>query len=110
MTIKSAFLFGACLFFLNGMAQPKLQLNLDWKHFLSKQDLVWNQMPKDYFEGAFVGNGLLGAMVFKDEQQPNALRFEIGRTDVYDHRTAMPSAYETSRLPIGQFLISPKGR
>jgi hypothetical protein len=110
LTLKSAFLFGVCLFFLNGMAQPKLQLSLDWKHFLSKQDLVWNQMPKDYFEGAFVGNGLLGAMVFKDDQQPNALCFEIGRTDVYDHRTAMPSAYETSRLPIGQFLISPKGQ
>ena len=38
-----------------------------------------------------------------------ALRFEIGRTDVYDHRTASPSAYETSRLPIGQLLLKPVG-
>jgi hypothetical protein len=66
-------------------------------------------MPKDYFEGAFVGNGLLGAILFKDDQLPNTLRFEIGRTDVYDHRTPEPSAYETSRLPIGQLLLTPVG-
>jgi hypothetical protein len=106
---KYYLLLVGCCWLLNSLAQPKLQLSLDWKSFLSKQDLVWNTMPKDYFEGAFVGNGLLGAMVFQDDQLPNALLFEIGRTDVYDHRTAMPSAYETSRLPIGQFLISPKG-
>ena len=86
-----------------------LKLAVDWKSFLSKQDLIWNRIPNDYFEGAFVGNGLLGAMLFKDDQEPNALRVEIGRTDVYDHRTAAASAYETSRLPIGQLLLKPKG-
>lgn len=95
-----------------GFAQKKtgrVSLQLSWPAFLAKQDLVWDQLPEDYFAGAFVGNGLLGAILFKDDQLPNTLRFEIGRTDVYDHRTLAPSAYETSRLPIGQGLLRPVG-
>jgi hypothetical protein len=88
---------------------PSVKLAIDWPKFLSQHDMVWDTMPADYFEGAFVGNGLLGAILFKDDQQPNTLRFEIGRTDVYDHRTPEPSAYETSRLPIGQLLLTPVG-
>lgn len=86
-----------------------VRLNVNWEQFLSKQDLIWETMPADYFEGAFVGNGLLGTIMFKDDQQPNTLRFEIGRTDVYDHRTPTPDAYSTCRLPIGQLLLTPVG-
>ena len=90
-------------------AKPTIKLNINWANYLSKQDLLWDEVPKDYFAGAFVGNGLLGTIIFKDDIDTTALRFEIGRTDVYDHRTASPSAYETSRLPIGQLLLKPIG-
>ena len=90
--------------------KPMLKLNVDWENYLAKQDLIWDTMPQDYFAAAFVGNGLLGAILFKDDSLPNTLRFEIGRTDVYDHRTKLPSAYETSRLPIGQLLLTPIGQ
>ncbi|MDP4619664.1 MAG: hypothetical protein NWS87_04025 [Sediminibacterium sp.] len=86
-----------------------LQLDVNWASHLKQHDLLWNSIPKDYFAGAYVGNGLLGTILFKDDQLPNTLRFEIGRTDVYDHRTASPSAYETSRLPIGQLLLTTVG-
>jgi hypothetical protein len=86
-----------------------VKLNVDWPKFMAQHDLVWNKLPADYFEGAFIGNGLLGAIIFKDDIEANSLRFEIGRTDVYDHRTKGSSAYETSRLPIGQLLLTPKG-
>lgn len=88
----------------------QIRLQVNWQTYLAQQDLTWNKMPKDYFEGAFAGNGLLGVILFKDDQLPNTLRFEIGRTDVYDHRTPEPSAYETSRLPIGQLLVTPLAR
>ena len=39
-------------------------------------------------EGPFIGNGMLGMIVYVDPQQPNGLRFEIGRSDVYDRREA----------------------
>lgn len=92
-----------------GQTDAAVHLEVDWQEFLARHDLVWHAVPQDYFEGAFVGNGLLGALLFADDQMPNALRFEIGRTDVYDHRTPSPSAYETSRLPIGQLLLAPVG-
>lgn len=91
------------------LAQETIRLKIDWLNYLAQHDLAWNKLPKDYFEGAFAGNGLLGTILFKDDLLPNTLRFEIGRTDVYDHRTPEPSAYETSRLPIGQLLLTPVG-
>jgi len=102
----------AFLFVLNAVAQnnSNVKLNVNWSKQLAQHDLVWNEIPKDYFAGAFVGNGLLGTILFKDDQLANTLRFEIGRTDVFDHRTASPSAYETSRVPIGQLLLTPVGK
>ena len=92
-----------------GQFSSPVKLQVNWANYLSNHDLVWNTMPKDYFEGAFAGNGILGTILFKDDQEPNTLRFEIGRTDVYDHRTPNAGAYETSRLPIGQLLVTPVG-
>jgi hypothetical protein len=84
-----------------------VQLKVDWQKYLAQHDLVWNQMPADYYEGPFVGNGLLGTVIFKDDQKPNTLRFEIGRVDVYDHRTK--GGNSVGRLPIGQLLLTPVG-
>lgn len=67
--------------------------------FLSRHDLLWDQMPPDWASGAFQGNGLLGAMI---SQQPNSnnLRWHIGRTDVYF--TAKPG--NQYRVPIGDLV------
>src|SRR5665647_246825 len=94
----------------SGTAASLVKLDVNWMQFLSKQDLIWDTMPADYFAGPFVGNGLLGTIIFKDDQEPNTLRFEIGRTDVYDHRTKEANAYETPRLPIGQLLLTSVGK
>ena len=89
---------------------PQVNLNVNWKDYLSRHDMVWDTMPGDYFEAPFVGNGLLGTIVFKDNLQPNTLRFEIGRTDVYDHRSKdLPIAHYGGRIPIGQLLLSTAG-
>ena len=90
---------------------PQVNLNVNWKDYLSRHDMVWDTMPGDYFEAPFVGNGLLGTIVFKDNLQPNTLRFEIGRTDVYDHRSKdLPIAHYGGRIPIGQLLLSTAGQ
>ena len=94
----------------SGATNPQVRLHVDWPKYLGQHDLVWERMPEDYFEGAFVGNGLFGAMVFKDDQQPNTLRFEMGRSDVYDHRTdGTRLGHAKIRLPIGQLLLTPRG-
>jgi hypothetical protein len=97
------------------MAQQQIgvspvNLKVNWQANLSRHDMVWDTMPGDYFEAPFVGNGLLGTIVFKDNLQPNTLRFEIGRTDVYDHRSKdLPIAHYGGRIPIGQLLLSTAG-
>jgi len=90
--------------------RSQVNLNVNWQDFLSRHDMVWDTMPGDYFEAPFVGNGLLGTIVFKDNLLPNTMRFEIGRTDVYDHRSKdLPIAHYGGRIPIGQLLLSTAG-
>jgi hypothetical protein len=94
----------------NQVKAPLVKLSVNWQDYLSRHDMVWKSMPADYFEGAFVGNGLLGTIIFKDNLQPNTLRFEIGRSDVYDHRSMdMPAAHYRGRIPIGQLLLTSAG-
>lgn len=102
-------LFNFCVVAQNIPSKSLLNLRVNWANHLNQHDLLWNTIPNDYFSGAYVGNGLLGTILFKDHLLPNTIQFEIGRTDVYDHRTASPSAYETSRLPIGQLLLTTIG-
>ena len=93
----------------NARAVPPVSLKIDWPAFLAKQDPVWNRMPANYYEGPFAGNGLLGTVLYRDDLSTNSLRFEIGRTDVYDHRPGNAMHYRC-RLPIGHLLITPVGR
>ncbi len=99
-------LFGS----MNLPAAPLVTNAVDWPRFLAQHDLVWKSLPMDYYEGAFVGNGLLGTIIFRDKVETNSLRFEIGRTDIYDHRPNGSAMYERCRLPIGQGLLTPVGQ
>ncbi|MEN8663131.1 MAG: glycosyl hydrolase family 95 catalytic domain-containing protein [Lentimonas sp.] len=88
-------------------------LRVNWPQFIAKQDLHWNEVPKEWKEAPFVGNGLMGSMLF--QTAPNQLTIQIGRQDVQDHR--MQSGKEAtdrvlpdqSRLPIGYFTLNTVG-
>ena len=80
---------------------------LDWASFLAKHDPLWDRFPAHYEQGPFAGNGLLGSIVYADREERTALRFEIGRTDVYDHRDEEGGTFGHCRLPIGQVLLVP---
>jgi hypothetical protein len=75
---------------------------VDWEKFLSRQDPVWEKLPTRFDHGAFLGNGMLGTTIFQDGGQ--AIRFEIGRSDVTDHRR------DNARLPIGGMLLKTVGK
>lgn len=76
---------------------------VDWPKFLSRHDLVYARLPEKWGEGAFTGNGLLGAMVYKTDDG-KALRFRIGRSDVMVQGAGSPH-----RLPIGDLVLVPQG-
>ena len=94
-------------FFVKGQI-PILNDQIDWKSFLSRHDLIWEKTPDDYFNAPFLGNGLLGAMIYQPKGEP--LRLEIGRTDVVDHRNSEArSIVDNGRLPVGYFTFETNG-
>jgi alpha-L-fucosidase 2 len=100
MCFKIRFAFYACLaiFFTMQTAHAQLTDKIDWRAFMSRHDMIWNKMPKGWDQGAFLGNGQLGAMIFGDSK---SVHFRIGRTDVTFHG---------NRIPVGELLLTPVGK
>jgi len=76
--------------------------NVDWDVFLRRHDPIWETLPTRFDDGAFLGNGLLGAMIYREGE--NRLRWEIGRSDVTEHRR------DNHRLPIGGLVLETRGK
>ncbi len=72
----------------------EVRSEVDWEKFLARQDLVWNSLPTNWESGAFIGNGLLGAMIYSGET--NTLQWDVGRSDVTD---------KGDRVAIGRFVM-----
>lgn len=80
---------------------------VDWPAFLQKQDLTWDVLPEHWYESAFMGNGMLGLMVYKEPGQ-NYIRLETGHCGVHDHRPGT-GLFANPRLLTGHFAIHPQG-
>jgi len=101
--------------YLIANAQQNTPKNIiNWAEFLAQHDIIYKRLPENYYEGAYVGNGLLGTILYRDDKKPNTIRFDIGRSDVYDHRSTemLKGKYPSGkvRLPIGQLLLCPVGK
>ncbi|MFE6754010.1 glycoside hydrolase family 95-like protein [Streptomyces sp. NPDC057684] len=79
-----------------------------WRTVLDDADLVWQKMPKTWYEGPYLGNGLLGSGIYQ-EPGKNAIRFNIQHSEVQDHRPEFGSLFGLARLPIGHFTLEPVG-
>ncbi|KJD37257.1 hypothetical protein PW52_02190 [Tamlana sedimentorum] len=86
---------------------------------MGQHDLVWEDIPQQWAEGAFIGNGQLGMMLYAKLDE-NRFNFHVGRQDVTDHRKA-PSKktsrgvdganlLDFSRLDIGKMVLRPVGK
>lgn len=110
--LKFNFLFISLFLSLFSSAK-EVEQTLNWSDFLSQHDIIYKRLPENYYEGAYVGNGLMGTILYRDQLKPNTIRFDIGRSDVYDHRTPEmeKGKYKSAkvRLPIGQLLLTPVG-
>jgi len=93
---------------------------LDWPGFLAQHDMIWKELPLQWNEGVFTGNGQVGMMVYATLMD-NRIDFHLGRQDVTDHRKA-PEAktsmgvpgtsvmYDFPRLDIGRMALRPSGK
>ena len=93
---------------------------VDWPAFLARQDPVWEELPTQWNEGAFAGNGNMGFVVYANLRE-NRLVFHLGRADVTDHRKApdrktslgVPGAdvfFDFPRLDVGRISLVPSGK
>ena len=94
------FILNAC----NNAKEKYVRNSVNYEQFLSKQNLAFDSLSNIWHEGAFIGNGLLGAVLYKEND--HSLRMDISRTDVVDHRPQYILQYGKFRLPIGKFLLS----
>lgn len=87
----------------------------DYSDYFGAQDLVWEEMPLQWNEAAFTGNGVVGHMAYIDTTD-NSVTFWLGRTDVTDHRLApdrksslgvkgASKFTDFTRLDVGKFKI-----
>ncbi|RZB14018.1 Tat pathway signal sequence domain protein [Streptomyces sp. F001] len=79
-----------------------------WDAFLRGQDLLWTRLPSRWYEGPFLGDGLLGSMVYQ-EPGANQIRFTVQHGRVQDHRPEFGSGWGTCRLPVGHLTLEPVG-
>jgi len=90
--------------------------NVNWESFLKRHDPVWESLPKTWMEGAFIGNGRLGAMIYKGdgEAEPGAdvLAWTVSRSDLYDDREPPDSTRhgDRNRMPVGRLHLCPIGK
>ncbi len=75
------------LFFCVFEARSEVKTEIDWPVFLAQHDMIWEDLPLQWNEGAFCGNGQLGMMVYVN-MKANGIVFQLGRQDVTDHRKA----------------------
>src|SRR5262249_959174 len=71
---------------------------VNWTNFLSRHDLVWSSLPKEWHDGAFIGNGLLGSMGYSEGT--NVVQWDVGRSD---------GTHRGSRIIIWGFAPVPAG-
>lgn len=92
-----------------GQHGPRLDDRIPWSRFLAGQDLVWQRVPRTWYEGPFLGNGFLGSMIYQEPGR-NALRFTIHHSQVQDHRPTFGNEWGVARLPVGNLALEPVGQ
>ncbi|WP_449657707.1 glycosyl hydrolase family 95 catalytic domain-containing protein [Streptomyces acidicola] len=90
------------------VAVTGMRTDREWRDFLAAQDPRWRRLPRAWYEGPFLGNGLLGSIVYR-EPGANALRFTVHHTEVQDHRPEFGHNWGLARLPVGNLLLRPVG-
>jgi alpha-L-fucosidase 2 len=77
---------------------------------LSKNDLVWTTVSPDFYDGAFIGDGIQGAMIMEDDTDSDGIRMLMGHYKAVAHSSISGWEYVNSRIFAGDILITPIGK
>jgi alpha-L-fucosidase 2 len=84
--------------------------SINWPELVSKNDLVWNNnLDSSFFHGAFIGDGVQGAMITQDNLNPDGIRMMLGHYKAIAHNYISGVDMCDSRVFIGDIVITPFG-
>jgi hypothetical protein len=85
------------------------QSPIDWPTFIRQHDMTFDKLPNGWTEAPHFGNAMIGSMLY---QEGGAIKLQIFRTDVHDHRDSTWgwTAYSRPRMQIGHFLLHTVGK
>lgn len=73
--------------------------------------LEWNDnINSSFYDGAFLGDGLQGVMVMRDDKDANSLRLLMGHYKAISHYSIKNFEYCNSRVYAGSIMITPSGK
>jgi hypothetical protein len=101
LAVSAGLTLGLLVGSLPSRAAPR-QAGVDWPSFLARHDLAWKRPPARWEEGAFLGNGLIGSVLYAPE---GALSWELGRSDLIDYRNEPHPMRARARLPLGRMVL-----
>ncbi|MFZ4454599.1 MAG: carbohydrate-binding protein [Bacteroidales bacterium] len=79
--------------------------------FVSKHDLIWNNtVDSSFYNGAFIGDGVQGAMITQDGKNPNGLCMLLGHYKAYSNHPVTNLDYANQRVYAGNIIIAPIGK
>jgi len=95
---------------------------INWQKFMAQQDLRWERVPDDWLKAPYLGNGMVGLLLFQEKKtsknlestgEKNLLHLHLGRGDYNDNRPPVDGREHgwiyRGRLPAGFFRIRSKG-
>lgn len=88
-------------------ASSKIKAEINWPEFMNQHALTWEKLPLYWYESAYMGNGYLGLMIYKEPKE-NYIRFETGNSFIHDHRPET-GLFGNPRLLTGHFALYPEG-
>jgi len=104
------------LFYNCSFNAQTVDFKVDYESFLSKHDMLWDNVPDKWQTAPYSGNGNVGFLFYQTKAKGNnVMSVYVGRHDYYDHREAKTKAEEMlwikrSRLPLGHFNLKTKGK
>jgi hypothetical protein len=79
--------------------------------FMKANDLTWSKpLSPDWDRGAFIGDGIQGAMIMRDNKDENALRILMGRYDVTANYSIPEFEYCIPRVNAGSIILTPESK
>jgi hypothetical protein len=80
-----------------------------WPETISSADLVWAKVDSNFYNGAFLGDGIQGAMIMRDTLNPDGIRMLMGHYKAIAHSSISGWEYCDSRVYAGNIVIEPAG-